>query len=177
VLKRIRFADAPPDDRAVRAVRCTALPDLAPDPRHGTVVFEWFADGVDPGGDGLVVEERVVRGADWLERRWREATPVFKHIALAQRASGLTQAAFSERWAQHAGTVGSRPIPDEVRGLAYVQNHPVPGDWPYDAVNEVYFDDIDILRTRIAFFEDAPTDELFGAHWFLAVREEVVVSD
>ena len=77
-------------------------------------------------------------------------------MALARRASALTATEFSERWRSHAGHLGpklrsagvtsdsSAPqllvIPADVRGLAYIQNHPLPragGEWAYDAVNEV----------------------------------------
>ncbi len=38
-------------------------------------------------------------------------------------------------------------IPDEVRGVAYVQDHPVgPDDPVFDAINEVWFDSLDALR-------------------------------
>jgi hypothetical protein len=40
-------------------------------------------------------------------------------------------------------------IPARHGAFAYVQNHPVPGDWPCDAVNEVYFDDLAGLRARV----------------------------
>jgi hypothetical protein len=64
-----------------------------------------------------------------------------------------------------------------------VQNHPTPradGDWPYDAVNEVYFDDLDALRVRVEFFAetlgDQTEDDLVGDNWFVVAREEVVGS-
>ena len=50
----------------------------------------------------------------------------------------------------------------------------------YDAVNEVYFDDLDGLRRRVGWFRDnrvgAAADDLFGATWFLAVREQVITT-
>ena len=49
----------------------------------------------------------------------------------------------------------------------------------YDAVNEVYFDDFEGLRSRIDWFEanevGVSGDELFGPSTFLAVREVVVL--
>ena len=92
-------------------------------------------------GTVVVADEVVLRGADWLARRWVDGGPRFKHMALAQRAAGTSAAEFSDRWHHHAGQVGrssadggSAPtlIPDDVRGQAYVQNHPRPrphGDW------------------------------------------------
>lgn len=206
MLKRIRFApdgaagwrealvagaDAPPDVRPLRIAVCTSLPELLPDPRHDVIGLEWFTDVEHVGrfdewsapdaGTVVVAEERVLRGADWLERRWRDGDVRLKHMAMARRAAHLSQAEFSKRWTTHAGTLGPAAIPDEVRGCAYVQNHPlapVEGEWAYDAVNEVYFDDVEGLRRRIAYFEatlaDGTEHDLFGEHWLLAAREEVL---
>ncbi|RYD84644.1 MAG: hypothetical protein EOP61_39835 [Sphingomonadales bacterium] len=69
------------------------------------------------------------------------------------------------------------PIPDEARGLAYVQNHPLPrasGEWRHDAITEVWFDDPAGMNARIAFFRDIAMGDLFGEASFLAVREELV---
>ncbi|MGW1029452.1 hypothetical protein ACWD4J_38210 [Streptomyces sp. NPDC002577] len=135
----------------------------------------------------LVAEESVLRGADWLEQRWGDGGGKFKHMAIALRAAGLTPAEFSERWRSHAGRL-RRPgaaeatvIPDDARGRAYVQNHPCPrtaGEWAYDALNEVYFDDVTGLRTRIEWFRenlrDQTADDLVRRSWFIAAREEVV---
>lgn len=62
-----------------------------------------------------------------------------------------------------------------------MQNHPLlTGTWAYDAVNEVYFDDIDALKKRIAWFQDnmeqSAQAELFSRSWFLAAREETLFS-
>ncbi|MFA1546274.1 hypothetical protein [Actinomadura chokoriensis] len=136
----------------------------------------------------LVTEESVMRGSGWLDRRWRDGGEKLKHMAVAVRAAGLTPAEFSERWRGHSGRVGGSQggqqggqaaIPDLVKGLAYVQNHPLPRvAWPYDAVNEVYFDDVAGLRARIEWFrENLPgpvRGDLFRESWFLAVREEVL---
>lgn len=136
----------------------------------------------------LVAEEAIARGADWLARRWDEQGTKFKHMAFAVRAAGLSPSEFSARWRAHAGRY-RRPgearataIPEDVRGRAYVQNHPIAGcndgcnDGCYDAVNEVWFDDVSGLRTRIEWFEANGDrgDELFGASWLLAMREHAV---
>ncbi|TDC65012.1 hypothetical protein E1200_19170 [Actinomadura sp. GC306] len=190
--------DAPDGVRPVRAAVCTTLPGLTgPGPGHDGIGIEWFADvrhlerfetwlgtpggPADPAASAVVAaEESVMRGAGWLDRRWRAGGERLKHMAVAVRAEGLAPAEFSERWRGHAGRTRAA-IPDRVRGLAYVQNHPLPraaGDWAYDAVNEVYFDDEAGLRARIAWFrENLPgpvRDDLFRASWFLAVREEVL---
>jgi len=137
----------------------------------------------------IVVDEVVLRGDDWLDQRWRDGSDQLKHLALARRAEGLTIEEFSERWQAHAGHVStpgarspSSAIPAEVQGLAYVQNHLRVGatdDLGYDAVNEVYFDELESLRARIAWFEENEVgvtgDDLFGPSVFLAVREVVVL--
>jgi len=59
----------------------------------------------------------------------------------------------------------SEAIPDDVRGLAYVQNHPVVVDgheWAFDAVNEVWFERLDHLRLRQAWFADRPVAATAG---------------
>lgn len=169
---------APP---GVRMAMCVALPDVLPAPRFAAVVIERFTDVAyadrpgGPTGCVVVAEEHPLRGADWLERRWRDGGPRFKHMAIARRAAGLTPREFSDRWRDRAGRVGATPIPEPARGLAYVQNHPLPGDRPFDAVNEVWFDDLDGLRARVDWFASHVDgeDDLVGEHWFLAVREEV----
>jgi hypothetical protein len=194
-----KFADAPPDVRPLRIAVCTALPDLTPDPKHDGIAFEWFADTghleryeawlgeeVDVAACPVIVaEELVLRGADWLEQRWRSGGPRFKHMAIAVRAAHLSAAEFSEQWKHHAGQVGGSgapavAIPTEARGLAYVQDHPCPrpeGEWAYDALNEVWFDDVAGLRTRIDWFRENQVgggDGLFRQSWFIAAREELI---
>ncbi len=189
--------DAPADVRPRRIAVCAVVEELVPDPVHDTVALEWFADAdhaerfeawaagegrVVTGGTVVVAEEHVLRGADWLDTRWRDGGERLKHMAIARRAAGLTPTEFSRRWRDHAGAVGATPIPDVAKGCAYTQNHPVArpdGEWPYDAVNEVWFDDLDALRTRIDWLADAlganaGGDDLVGEHSFLAVREVVV---
>ncbi|MFI0355000.1 EthD domain-containing protein [Actinomadura sp. 9N407] len=135
----------------------------------------------------LVAAESVQRGTDWLDRRWRDGGAALKHMAIAVRADGLTPAEFSTRWRDHAGRV-RRPgaanatvIPESARGRAYVQNHPCPratGEWAYDALNEVYFDDEEGLRARIDWFREnlsgRADGDLFGRSWLIAAREEVM---
>jgi hypothetical protein len=210
--------DAPADVRPFRVSVCTTVPEAGgPAPPHDGAVFEWFRDRghaarfetwrtarpvgapdrhlaamVEEGSSPvLLADEVVLRGADWLERRWAEGGPKLKHVALAQRAEGLSPEEFSRRWKDQAGQVrlgGASPsqptrIPDDVRGLAYVQNHPQPrpsGAWAYDAVNEVYFDDVAGLRRRVDWFEetlsDGPGDALFPRTWTMALRETPVVN-
>jgi hypothetical protein len=190
---------APADARPTRTTLSTVLTlDDDEPPRHVAVVEEWFLDeahlqraglpdeSLRSAGTSVLADAVVLRGADWLERRWAEGGPRFKHMALAVRAAGLTPEEFSTRWRDHAGLARTGassppvPIPDDVKGMAYVQDHPRGGGaaaWPYDAVNEVYFDALDHLRRRIAWFDEHDVgrqpDDLFGPAWFLAVREEV----
>jgi len=164
VIKRITFGPVA-RGAALRTAVCMVIPELSPKAPHQTITIEWLVGGSPE------VEERVLRGADWLDRRWREGGVRFKHMALSRRAAGLTAAEFSARWAAHGrGT----PVPEEVRGQAYAQNHPlIPGR--YDAINEVWFDDLDGLRRRVDWFSANPIGDpgLFGESWFLAVREEL----
>jgi hypothetical protein len=148
------------------------------------------AGAVEPAATVVIVAEEVVmRGADWLARRWADGAMKLKHMALARRAAGLTPAAFSERWRSRHGTIGGAgsvpaiAIPDEAKGYAYVQNHPLPSatmEWRYDAVNEVYFDDLPALRRRIDFFRKNDVGraegDLVSDAAFVAVTERVVDS-
>jgi hypothetical protein len=195
---------APPEARPGRVVACTVLSDVTPGAVHDGIGIEWFTDdghlacfeswlSSPPGRLGedllteavdlatspvIVAEEHILRGAEWLEQRWRNGGEKVKHMAIARRADGLTPAQFSDRWKSRAGKVGQVTIPAAARGLAYVQNHPVPahdGLWAYDALNEVYFDDLDGVRSRMAFFAESPSeDDLVGENWFVVAREEVL---
>lgn len=195
-------AAAPPGVRPLRIAACTVVEDVIPDPPYDGVGLEWFADTAhlarfaawegspeakaagdapyDPGSVAVVVaHEHVMRGEDWLLRRRADGAPSLKHMALARRAAGLSPAQFLDRWRNHAGSVGAVTIPAEARGRAYVQNRPLPraeGEWPYDAVNEVSFDDLDGVRRRVAFFaaNAGGGDDLFGEPRFLVVREDIV---
>lgn len=172
-------APTPAPVAPVRAVRCEVLGGLSPQPLAEVVTVEWFDAPVE-GGD-VVATQHVVRGGAWLEERWRVGGDRFKHMAFARRAEGLTPAEFAQRWRSHAGSAGGVPIPGVAKGQAYAQNHPLArtvGEWPYDAINEVWFDELEGLRQRVAWFaehHDPAGDELFGPSRFLAVRETVVV--
>jgi hypothetical protein len=207
--------EAPAGVRPTRAVACTTLHKVdGTEAPHDGISMEWFADmdalqrfetwlgsedghraacaagAVEPDATAVIIaEEAVLRGADWLERRWADGAVKLKHMALARRAEGLSPNEFSERWRNRAGTIGGAgsarviAIPDEAKGYAYVQNHPVPNaatDWIYDAVNEVYFDDLDEMRSRIDFFRKNDVGraeaDLVSAATFVAVTEHVMDS-
>jgi hypothetical protein len=200
-------ASAPERARPVRLTVSVALPEITVGQRHDGVALEWFSDREhlcrfeswlgtpagravqllrgevieDDASPVVVTSERVARGADWLDRRWREGGPKLKQLAIAIRADGLTLPQFLERWRGRAGPVGAAPVPDAYRGLAYVQNHPLVDDdrdWAYDAIDEVYFDDSDSLLACIAYFErelaGGAENDLVRANWFLAVSEDPI---
>lgn len=186
-------ADAPADVGPARATVADVVAGIVDDPRHRRMITVSFRDlehlhafaavtGMGRRADVIVTDDHVVRGSDWLVRRW-ERGPVLKHVALAKRAEGLTLAEMLAAWRAHGGSV-QRPgeaavsIPDEVRGLAYVQHHPRVEDgheWLYDAITEVWFDDVHALRARADWFATGPgagAQALFRQSWFLALREE-----
>jgi hypothetical protein len=134
---------------------------------------EWIAsvdaDLVLEAGTGsgrscqVVAEEVVLRGPEYLENRWRQGGSRLKMMSFGKRNPALTLAEFSREWRNHSGRLGDEEIPAGIRGLAYVQNHPIPhdgGEWPFDAVNEVYFERAEDLERRREYFaarQDAPT--------------------
>jgi hypothetical protein len=190
-------ADGPPG-RPHRVAVCEplALPDF-PAPAFAAVDLQWFPDteaaganeawlrAVAPdllvGGPGtirLVVEEVVPRGRAYLDARWADGGARYKMMSFGRRNPALTAEEFSARWRSHAGRLGAAAIPDDVRGLAYVQDHPVAPDGcdrPLDAVNEVYFEGLDDLRRRRDWFaaRQGVTDDLMSPTeaWSLFVRE------
>ncbi len=206
-------SEAPVNVRAARSAVCTSLPEILPRPVHDGVGIEWFRDIghlgrfqqwlASPAGGPvtgrleaavdiaaspvMLADELVMRGDAWLDERWRRGGEKVKHMALARRAEGLTEAEFSERWKGRAGTISTGtgaavPIPERARGLAYVQNHPRRGTGvnPYDALNEVYFDDVDSLQARIDWFDqnlrDRAEADLVSRSWFVAASEELLWS-
>ena len=187
-----------------RPVRVTlgvpvAVPELAPPP-VAAVDVQWFADvgeavaneawlaatdpdlGPGPGSMRVVADEVVLRGRDHLAARWAAGDVRCKMMSYGRRHPTLSAAAFSARWRDEAGSYGGEPIPDDVRGSAYVQNHPVAvngHEWPLDAVNEVYVAGLGDLRRRAAWFAARrPGDGVPfmspTATWSIAVQEEVL---
>jgi hypothetical protein len=195
--KVIRFLpEVPPADRwsaaagrsggPARVTLATALdlPGLPP-PRFAAVEVVWSDDDVsapDAGGAGatdVAVDEVVARGADALAARWADGGERFKMMSFGRRNPALTRAAFVEKWRAEAGRLGGDPIPDDLRGLAYVQDHPVGDDPPLDAINEVWFDRLDDVRRRAEWFavRPIPADLMSPSDsWSLVLREEIVVA-
>jgi hypothetical protein len=196
--KIIRFLPAvPPVDRCrapaagrdepVRTTIATALdlPGLPPPP-FAAVVITWPLGEDDPGAAAPVgesalvvtVDETVVRGADALAARFAAGGERFKMMSFGRRNPALTRAGFVERWRAEAGRLGGDPIPDDLRGLAYVQGHPRGDDPPLDAVNEVWFDRLDDVRRRAEWFarRPVPADLMAPATCGSLVLREVVVA-
>jgi hypothetical protein len=204
-------AGAPAMVRPLRVAVCISLPEVLANPLHDAVGMEWFSDlghldryeqwlgapegkvvserleaAVDLAASPLMLaDELVLRGAPWLDERWRQGGAKLKHMAIARRATGLSEQEFSQRWKGRAGTLGSAggsvvTIPDEARGCAYVQNHLRPGSAgeSYDALNEVYFENPDLLRFRIEWFAqnlgDRVEADLVSGSWFIAVSEDPI---
>lgn len=191
VVKVLRFHDGEPSvpGRPTRVAVGEALAlDGLPPPRFAAVDALWFTD-VDgalaavaacgaAGGCVVVAEELVLRGRDYLDARWAAGGERYKMLSAARRHPRLTPAEFSARWRAEAGRLGSERIPEDVRGLAYVQNHPVPvegREWPLDAINEVWFDRLDDLRRRAEWLAERRVDAggIFSPDdtWSLLVRE------
>lgn len=153
----------------VAVAAALALPGLPP-PRHAAVDMVWGDDGgVTAGRPALAVavDEEVRRGAVGGER--------YTMMSVACRRPGLSRAEFAARWRAEAGRLGAEAIPADVRGAAYVQDHPVGDDPPIDAVNEAWFADLDGLRHRADWFAARPVPaDLFdpARSWALYLRWE-----
>jgi len=164
VTKRIRFlattGDRPRDASAVRRLRAVAveLPGLPP-PRFAAVEIDWSDGPVpepDPGVIEVAVEEVVLRGADELGARRASDRSHFVMMSVARRNPVLSRAELADRWRAEAGRLGADAIPDDVRGLAYVQDHPLDDAAPFDAINEAWFDALAGLRRRADWFASRP---------------------
>lgn len=199
IVKRFVFdvvdllTEAPEGAELLRAVRSRPLNGEDAGAPYTT---EWFAvpdgslrsetwlAGSERRAGIILASEVIQRGDDWLRDRWTMGGTRWKHVALARRAPGISAADFSMRWQGKAGTAkigqATSPvrIPDEARGCAYVQNHPLPrpgGDWDYDAITEVWFDDAGGLQRRAEWFGGNPNaDPLFSDTRLFSVVEEVV---
>lgn len=162
------------------------LPGLPP-PRFAAVEVLWSdGDVLAPPGVAEVgslvvpVDEVVVRGAEALAARWADGDERCKMMSFGRRNPALTRAEFVERWRAEAGRLGGDHIPDDLRGLAYVQDHPLGDDPPLDAVNEVWFDRLDDVHRRAEWFaaRPVPADLMSPPDcWSLVLREIVVARD
>lgn len=181
--RNLVLTDGPPADPPHRVIDTATFEDLAHADRFRRAIEGDVPHSPYDPGTIAVATEVVARGEEWLTARWLDDATSYKHMALARRADGLSRDEFAERWKAHAGAAGATPIPDELRGLAYVQNHASLGgttdaEPSYDAINEVWFDDLDLLRARHRWLaENLPPpndDDLFGERHLLLVEEQVV---
>jgi hypothetical protein len=197
MIKRFLFETStqPPHcPAAIRPLRASLNKPVEPLAAGTGFFIQWFADSSALAAyeawerdrravaSVVLVEEVIQRGGEWLERRWYNGGRKWKHVALARRAQGISAAEFSTGWRGHAGSAttkqgGTVAIPESARGLAYVQNHPAhraSGDWLYDAITEVWFDDPQSVQSRVAWFRDNfVTDDLFGEATFVTLTEDL----
>ena len=151
----------------VAVATALTLPGLPP-PRYAAVDMVWSDQAAGWPGDPAVVvpvEDEVRRGRLGAER--------YTMMSVARRNPALSRAEFAARWRAEAGRLGAEPIPDAVRGTAYVQDHPTGDDPPVDAINEAWFADLDGLRQRADWFATRPVPaELFdpAESWALYLR-------
>ena len=129
----------------------------------------------------VVAGERVVRGGDWLDRRWREGGPKLKQLAIATRADGLTLPQFLERWRGRPARPGRRRFRTLSARWPTCRTTPwsmTAGSRPTTRSTEVYFDDADSLLALIAYLErelaGGADNDLVRASWFLAVSEDPI---
>jgi hypothetical protein len=166
------------------APRCTALDVQRFVDLGGALANEAWLAAADPelgtASCRVVAEEVVLRGQDHLDACGHGEGERYKMLSFGRRNPALAPQELSARWRGESGRLGGREIPAAVLGLAYVQNHPVPLDgheWPYDAVNEVWFDRVDDLRKRVAWFAARSTGGLWSPEsWSACVREATLSS-
>jgi hypothetical protein len=161
----------------IRVALGTALHlDGLPPPPFATVEVVWVAEVLGDGEVEVVVDQEVRRGADALAARWAAGDERYKMMSFGRRNPALTPAEFADRWRREAGRLGGEAIPDDLRGFAYVQDHPVP-DSAFDAINEVWFDRLDDLRRRADWFaaRPVPADLMDPAGTgFVLLREDLL---
>ena len=162
---------SPGAPEGVSVATALALPGLPP-PRHAAVDVLWGgapAAAVGAPTVALAVEEALRRDAVGDER--------YTMMSVARRNPALSRAGFAARWRAEAGRLGGEVIPEAVRGAAYVQDHPLGDDPPFDAVNEAWFADLAALRRRADWFAARPVPaDLFdpARSWALYLRWEPV---
>ena len=120
----------------------------------------------------------VVRGADALAARWAAGGERYKMMSFGRRNPALTRAEFAERWRAEAGRLGGDRDPRRPpRGWPTSRTTRSGDDPPLDAVNEVWFERLDDLRRRAAWFaaRPVPADLMSPAEcWAAYLREDVV---
>jgi hypothetical protein len=162
------------------SARCAAIDvQWFPDVDRALANEAWLASADPELGHAacrVVAEEVVLRGADYFAERWRLGGERYKMLSFGRRNPALTPQEIAARWRRESGRLGGEEIPAAVRGRAYVQNHPVllnGHEWPYDAVNEVWFDRVEDLRKRVAWFAPRSVASALWSKesWSACVRE------
>jgi uncharacterized protein (TIGR02118 family) len=81
---------------------------------------------------------------------------MIKLIGLMKRKAGMSQEEFVKYWYEKHAPFGQRIVPPECLGRGYIQNYSLtfkPGvDAPYDAVGEIYYDDMAHLQRWIKWY-------------------------
>ena len=203
-----------PTPGRTRVTRCVTLPDVdGGDAQHDAISLEWFADAdhleryhvwLEAGTDGksrshrraldpdasplLVADERVMRGADWLEQRWRAATTRSTHgrrrseHAGSRRPSSRSSGRAAPARSGRPGATGDRDPRSSRAAWRTCRTTRARGrraSGPTTRLNEVYFDDLESLRRRIEWFREHlldQEDDLVRENWFIVAREEVVLA-
>jgi hypothetical protein len=159
--------------RPRRLALCTVRPGRRP-PRFDGASLAWFDDlgaatapaAAPPRGDDdlidagsshrILVEERPVRGQDWLDARWHDAGSARSLVLLVllERVPALTRAEFRDYWWDHHRPFTDEVIPLAIQPRAYVHNYPLADQAsPWDGIGEMYEDSLDVPRDRSRWLE------------------------
>lgn len=81
---------------------------------------------------------------------------MIKVISMLKRRADLSHEQFSDYWYNVHAPFGNRIAPPEALSARYVQNHALKmrggGDAPYDAVAELYFEDMAAMKRWIEWY-------------------------
>ena len=178
----VSAVSSPPE----RLVHCHALKLGRSEPRHDGVRIVWHTDDdarkelaaaaaasersepwaaiTDPAATiELIMDERVVRGDDWLTARWttRADENVYMLLGFIERKASLTIPEFRDYWWDTHRPLANRLIPVDAQANAYVQNRVFDDSTaPWDGCGELYLDSLDLLSARAAFFGGPESAEL-----------------
>jgi hypothetical protein len=161
---------------------------------------EWVADASgSAGGEGrasgadativdqatltrILVEERTVFGAPWLDARWKDpgSGPTLLLIGMIEPAPGLSRPAFRDYWWDRHRPLANQMVPDHLEPVAYVHNYVYPDEpgW-WAGIGEMYEQSLDTARGRGAWFESEEALPLVADEVRFLVREtrELLVTD
>ena len=125
------------------------------------VELSWYADLANlyderRGGETIIVEERVARGADWLAGRWsaRRGQQCPLLIGLIRRAAHLSREEFGQYWWNRHRPLADSLVPLELNPVAYVHNYVRTDQHSvWDGIGELYEASISVARSRGEWFE------------------------